>query len=229
MRTVAILPVKGFANAKRRLTTGLSPQQREALAEAMFSDVLAALENSKAVGEVLVVTRGRRAREIAAAFGARTLTDQERGHNAAALVGIHEAVKAEADRVLLVPGDCPALDPLEVDQLLARSTSPPSMLIVPDRHGTGTNALVLAPPDALAPSFGPGSCERHALEARAAGVSAEVVEVPSLATDVDTPEDLEALEAWLGPPTATGPATPAGRSAAATRRLLSSLIASSRC
>src|SRR5207302_7322924 len=67
-----------------------------------------------------------------------------------------------------------------------------SMLIVPDRHGTGTNALLLTPPDALAPSFGPGSCERHARQARAAGVAAEVVEVPSLATDIDTPEDLEA-------------------------------------
>jgi 2-phospho-L-lactate/phosphoenolpyruvate guanylyltransferase len=220
VRTVAILPVKGFASAKRRLTTGLSPEQREALAEAMFSDVLAALGTCTLVDEVFVVTRGGRARETAAGFGARILADEERGHNAAALLGIRAAAKAGLDRALLVPGDCPALDPLEVDQLLARSRSAPSMLIVPDRHGTGTNALLLTPPDALAPSFGPGSCERHARQARAAGVAAEVVEVPSLATDVDTPEDLEALESWLGHATTRAPST---------RRLLSKLIPSSRC
>ena len=70
-----------------------------------------------------------------------------------------------ADRALLVPGDCPALDPGEVSALLAH-TAP--VVIVPDRHGTGTNALLLAPPDAIAPSFGPGSFARHAALAGAA-------------------------------------------------------------
>jgi 2-phospho-L-lactate guanylyltransferase len=91
-------------------------------------------------------------------------------------------------------------------------------MIVPDRHGTGTNALLLTPPDALAPSFGPGSCERHAREARTGGVHPEVVEVRSLATDVDTPEDLEALESSLGP-----------ADALSTRRLLRELTLSSKC
>jgi 2-phospho-L-lactate guanylyltransferase len=67
------------------------------------------------------------------------------------------------------------------------------VLIVPDRHRTGTNALLITPPDALAPSFGPGSCERHAALAAAAGVHHEIIELPSLALDIDTPEDLVAL------------------------------------
>lgn len=221
MRTVAILPVKGFATAKRRLTSGLSPEQRQMLAEAMFCDVLAALGQSDAIDEVLVVTRGTRAREIAAEFGVEAQPDEERGHNAAALLGIGRAIERGAHRALLVPGDCPALDPSELDQLLARPASAPSVLIVPDRHRTGTNALVLTPPGALAPSFGPGSCERHQREARDAGVRHEVVDVPSLATDVDTPEDLDALEASLGPANT--------RAAAATRRVISSLVLSSRC
>lgn len=221
MRTVAILPVKGFTNAKRRLRSGLSPDQRQTLAEAMFSDVLAALEQSRAVDEVLVVTRGERARAIAHAHGVHAIADEERGHNAAAALGIRTAIDHGADRALLVPGDCPALDPAEVDQLLARPASAPSVLIVPDRHGTGTNALVLTPPDALEPSFGPGSCERHVREARAAGVDPVVVQVPSLANDVDTPEDLEALAASLSP-ASTG-------AAPATQRVLSSPILSSRC
>jgi 2-phospho-L-lactate guanylyltransferase len=76
--------------------------------------------------------------------------------------------------------------------------SAPSILVVPDRHGTGTNALLITPPDAMAPSFGPGSHDRPHDHAGAAGIAVETVEVPSLALDVDTPEDLAAVEARLG-------------------------------
>jgi 2-phospho-L-lactate guanylyltransferase len=220
MRTLAILPVKSFPHAKQRLRHGLSPQWRQSLAEAMLRDVLAALHLSSAIDELLVVTTGSVAREIAREHGATVLQDREPGHNPAARLGIRAALQADARRVLLVPGDCPALDPAEVDALLARPVDPPSVLIVPDRHGTGTNALLLTPPDALEPSFGPGSCQRHAENARATGAHPEVVEVPSLAFDVDTPGDLDALEAALG--------SSAG-AAARTRELLSRLTPSSKC
>jgi 2-phospho-L-lactate guanylyltransferase len=99
--------------------------------------------------------------------------------------------------VLLVPGDCPLLDPRELDALIAHPAPARSALIVPDRHGTGTNALLLSPSDVIAPAFGPGSCARHVELAQASGAAAEVVAVTSLALDVDTPEDLEALRAAL--------------------------------
>ena len=71
------------------------------------------------------------------------------------------------------------------------------MVIVPDRHGAGTNALLLSPPDAIEPSFGPGSFARHAARAREAGVAARVAALPSLGLDVDTPDDLAALRSAL--------------------------------
>jgi 2-phospho-L-lactate guanylyltransferase len=197
MRTVAVLPVKDFSRAKQRLRGGLDLQSRQELAEAMLRDVLEAL-GASAVEEIVVVSAGARARELAHAAGATAIQDGEHGHNAAAAIGVRAARALGAQRALLVPGDCPALDPTELDELLARAIVPPSVLIVPDRHGTGTNALCLTPPDALAPSFGPDSCQRHLAHARAAGVAAEVVEVPSLALDVDTPEDLEALASASG-------------------------------
>jgi 2-phospho-L-lactate guanylyltransferase len=218
MLTLAILPVKSFPYAKQRLAHGLSASGRQSLAEAMFCDVLAALRQSRAIDELLVVTAGGAAGEIARAHGATVLRDSEQGHNAAARLGIAAALATGADRVLLVPGDCPALDPAELDVLLARAVDPPSIAIVPDRHGTGTNALLLTPPDALEPSFGPGSAQRHAQHAQTAGTHAEVVEVPSLAMDVDTPEDLDALEAALGP-----------GAAPRTRELLSKLTPSPKC
>jgi 2-phospho-L-lactate guanylyltransferase len=86
---------------------------------------------------------------------------------------------------------------VEIDGLLSRHHEPPTVLIVPDRHGTGTNALLLQPPDAMKPSFGPGSHDRHHRHASAIGITAHTVEVPSLALDLDTPEDLRAVETTL--------------------------------
>jgi 2-phospho-L-lactate guanylyltransferase len=197
MRTLAILPVKSFPQAKQRLSPGVGPRLRRRLAEAMLCDVLDALAAS-AVDGVIVVTAGEAPAAIARAQGARVITDLEVGHNAAARLGIAEALRRNADRGLLVPGDCPALDPSEIDDLLVRSRNGRSVTIVPDRHGTGTNALLITPPDALAPSFGPGSCERHAELAQAAGLAYDIVPLASLAYDIDTPEDLDALAGLPG-------------------------------
>lgn len=197
MSTVAVLPVKTFSEAKRRLETGLSPGERRALAQAMFSDVLIALRRCALIDSVLVVSADHGAQQIAGGYGARVLDDDEHGHNVAARHGVAAALEGGAARVLLVPGDCPTLSPIELEALLRRPVPPRSVLIVPDRHGTGTNALLMRPPDAMAPSFGPGSCERHLESARAGGLHGEVVQVPTLALDVDTTEDLEALERRL--------------------------------
>lgn len=197
METVAILPVKTFAEAKRRLRGGLAEGERRALAQAMFSDVLIALRRTPRIDSVLVVSADHGAQQIATGYGVHVLADAEHGHNVAARHGIEQAVRDGATRVLLVPGDCPTLSPAELDGLLERAVPERAALIVPDRHGTGTNALVLTPPEALAPSFGPGSCQRHLENAQQAGLHAEVVEIGTLALDVDTADDLEALQEAL--------------------------------
>jgi 2-phospho-L-lactate guanylyltransferase len=91
----------------------------------------------------------------------------------------------------MLPVDCPMMDIEEVDAHIGRS--PRTALIVPDRHGTGTNALALAPPDVFAPAFGPDSCARHVSRARASGISFALERVESLALDLDTPEDMSLL------------------------------------
>ena len=197
MGTLAILPIKSFADAKQRLATELSAGPRRALAEAMFSDVLVALRRAQSIDEVVVVSADNAAQQIGGGYGAQVLDDQQQGHNPAATVAIEWAIESQIERVLLVPGDCPMLDPGELDELCAHHPVPPSAVIVPDRHGTGTNALLLTPPDALPPSFGPDSCHRHAALARAAGIGYEVIDVPSLALDIDTFDDLTELQAAL--------------------------------
>jgi 2-phospho-L-lactate guanylyltransferase len=197
VKTLAILPIKTLDDAKTRLAEELDPRPRRALVEAMFSDVLVALRRATLVDQVLVISRDHNAQRIAAGYGAMVADDDDSGHNDAASRGIERAIELGADRVILVPGDCPLLDPGQLDALLRREVTPPSLLIVPDRHGSGTNALVLDPPDAMKPSFGPGSHARHHRHASAAGVNAQTVEVASLALDLDTPEDLQAVETTL--------------------------------
>lgn len=198
MRTLAILPVKRFQLAKQRLSAELTPEFRGDLAEAMVADVLGALAACKAVEATLVVTNEERVAELARQWGAEAVADpHESGQSAAVTVGVSRAVAEGYDRALLVPGDCPALDPDELDGLLGDLRPGPSVVIVPDRHGIGTNGLLLTPPNALAPTFGPGSCRRHRERAAAAGASCRVAQLPSLLLDVDTPRDLDALREAL--------------------------------
>jgi 2-phospho-L-lactate guanylyltransferase len=197
MSTLAVLPIKSFSEAKRRLVPGLAASLRRLLVEAMLADVLVALRRADTLEATLAVSSDVDARRIAAAYGAVLLSDDGGGHNGAASKGIRYAVEHGFERALLVPGDCPALDPAEVDALLERSAPERSAFVVPDRHGSGTNALLLSPPDALEPSFGPGSCERHMRLAAAASVPCQRAEVSTLALDVDTPEDLDELRALL--------------------------------
>jgi len=198
MRTVAVLPVKSFARAKQRIAGAVAGPDRRILAEAMVEDVLAALAAVDGLHGVVVVTAEIRAHALALEAGASVVPDpREAGQSFAAGVGIEAAVADGADRVLLVPGDCPALDPGEIESLLGIRRAA-EVVIVPDRHGSGTNALLLSPPDAVTPTFGHGSFARHAATARAAGATVRVAQVPSLGLDVDTPGDLVALRAALG-------------------------------
>ncbi len=195
MRATAVLPVKRFAAAKRRLATGIDDERRRALVRAMLEDVLGAIGQARAVERTVLVSGDPIAQEIAA--GAVATVDvvpdpADEGHVVAALAGIARAEMDGARCVVLLPGDCPLLDPRELDRLL---TGVPGqyVAIVPDRHGTGTNALVLSPPDAIRPSFGEGSRDRHVAAAREAGIPFAVEGLPSLGLDLDTPADIVAL------------------------------------
>jgi 2-phospho-L-lactate/phosphoenolpyruvate guanylyltransferase len=198
LKTVAVLPVKRFGAAKQRPGEQLTPGTRRTLAEAMVADVLIALRRAASVDEVVMVTGEPAAEALARGHGAEVVRDpDDAGHSEAALRGVDWALERGAERVLLVPGDCPALAPAEVDALLAAEAGESEVVVVPDRHGSGTNALLLTPPSAIRPSFGPGSRERHEAAAAAAGVQCRIAEPFSLALDVDTIEDLDALSEAL--------------------------------
>lgn len=197
MRTAAILPVKRFAAAKSRLGESVEDDLRARLARAMVADVLQALAETASIELTIVVTREPSLPETAREHGALLIEDTaEQGQSAAVTLGVQRAMADGFERVLCIPGDCPALDPSELDALLALAPER-SVVIVPDRHGTGTNGLLLTPPDAIGPAFGPGSCERHRALALAAGAECRVAHTSSLLLDIDTGADLAALRERL--------------------------------
>jgi 2-phospho-L-lactate/phosphoenolpyruvate guanylyltransferase len=199
MRATAIIPVKRFGRAKQRLLDTLDRPQRAAVVKAMLADVLVAVSETPSIERIIVVTGEGRAERIALERAKRTKVPIEvfqdpgdEGHSQAATLGIVRALSHGAVCTALLPGDCPLLDPAELDAALGRMR-PGRVAVVPDRHGTGTNALLLCPADAIGPAFGEGSCERHRDRAERAGHDAVVEPLASLALDLDTPEDLAAL------------------------------------
>jgi len=196
LKTTAILPVKRLETAHGRLAEKVPAEARRRLAEAMFMDTLGKMRRSRRIDQTLVVTADPAVARHVRWMGHSVLRQPEDvGHSEAAVAGATAAVAEGAERVAMLPVDCPMLDVDELDDRLGQT--PRAALIVPDRHGSGTNALVLSPPDAFAPAFGPDSCPRHVARARAAGISFALEHVDSLAIDLDTHEDLVELRGAL--------------------------------
>lgn len=193
-RTCVILPVKPFDDAKERLATGLAAEQRKLIAEAMVRDVFAALARARKVDGVVVISAEPKIAEIAGDVATAVIADERTGHSDAARAGVAWAIENGFDRVVMLPGDCPLLDAQELDDLIERTwLDRIEFAVVPDRMGTGTNGLVIAPPDAVEPSFGPGSRQRHIAMGLAASRRVAEHDVPSLALDLDTADDLMEL------------------------------------
>lgn len=190
MPAAAILPVKRFDAAKQRLSGDLPANLRALLAEAMVADVLAALSQAEEIVLTVVVSGAVEEPDVEHVV---VVTDAlDAGQSPAALAGMERAAALGYEAAVLVPGDCPLLDPAELDAALGRMAEG-RVAVIPDRHGTGTNGLLLAPGDAIGPAFGPGSCARHLDRAKRAGHHAATEALPSLALDVDTPDDVAAL------------------------------------
>jgi 2-phospho-L-lactate/phosphoenolpyruvate guanylyltransferase len=213
VRTTAIIPVKRFGEAKQRLLDRVDRPQRAAIVKAMLADVLNAVTTVDAVERVILVSGEGRAERVALRHAQRVKTPIEvfvdpddRGHSEAAVFGIIRAKALGAAAVALLPGDCPLLDSGELSAALER-LEPGRIIVVPDRHGTGTNGLLMSPADAIGPAFGEGSAERHRDRAERAGYEVAIEPVESLGLDLDTPEDLTALAAILSVERARAPAT----------------------
>jgi 2-phospho-L-lactate guanylyltransferase len=186
---VAILPVKSPRNAKQRLTGFLSVEQREMLARTLYRQTLAALCLAEGIDRVAVATSDADVADHARRSGALVFEETEQvSHSASADAACLRAMEMGASTVLLVPIDVPTVTPADFSRLAAAAR--PGLIVVPSSDGTGTNALVRTPPDCIRSRFGPGSFRTHLDQAIAKGIAADVLRLPGLMFDIDTPEDV---------------------------------------
>lgn len=197
--TWALVPLKSSERAKSRLAEILDPEQRAQLFYAMAERVIVALRASKGIDAVAVVTASREVAAFARTLGATPiLQNSDVGMSPALQSALHVLQPMQPARVLMVPGDLPLISSAAVDAVLTAADSDGSIVLVPDRRREGTNALLCAPPDALAPHFGGCSFERHLAAAKATGIATHIIEIEELALDLDCPDDLTYLHRHRG-------------------------------
>lgn len=191
MNVWAIVPVKPLNRAKSRLAGVLSPEVREQLAMAMLSHTLTTLEESRAVGGVLVISRDSRALVLARKYGAKTVQESGAPELNSALQRAGQVIASwNAQASLVLPADLPLLAPTDVGEIVELGRYQQSVVIVPDRAGEGTNAILMHPPGLFSFMFGPASFQRHLAAANAAGATVHVYRSERVMLDLDTPDDL---------------------------------------
>jgi len=201
-RVVAIVPIGALENAKSRLGGSLDAEERRDLVDAMIERTLGATTATPAIAETLVVSPDREALAQADRLGARTMRQRGQGLNAGIREARDDAIAGGADAVMILPIDLPLVSPAALAQLVAPLGvvgERPLVVLAPDRHHRGTNGLLLAPPDAIEPSFGGDSRAAHEACARDAGARYVELDGP-LSLDLDTPDDLLLVESLVDDP-----------------------------
>ena len=190
----AIIPVKPLRRGKSRLAGALSEDERTELNRTLLEHTLKTLSGLKELEEVLVISRDPQALTIARNHGARTVRENGQPELNTALKRATVIAQVYATRgVLVLPADLPLITREDVLTLIQHADDPPVVVIAPDRHGKGTNALLLSPSGLIEYDFGEDSFQRHCDRVRASGARLEIVDLPSLGLDLDIPEDLEII------------------------------------
>ena len=201
-RIAAIVPVGTLAGAKTRLGETLDAEERQDLVDRLLARTVAAALAVDALADVLVVSPDRDVIRRAAERGARTLRQRTRGLNAGLREAREDVVAGGATAILVLPIDLPFVSTDAVAAVVAALTtasaatapSRGAVVLVPDRHGAGTNALALRPPDVIEFAFGKGSRTDHRAAAEAVDAVYRELDGP-LTIDLDTPDDYVQVEA----------------------------------
>jgi len=189
-----LLPIKDLNNAKKRLMGVLTPAERFGLAEAMLKDTIRAVQGVRCAEKIFVVTNYEPAMLVARENGWEILREEQQiseSHSVDAASRICE--DRGVTSLLRLPLDLPLVQSSDIDELLAEECHAPTLVIVPSRDGTGTNAMLRTPPTLFPSHFGNGSFAKHLAEAEKAHARVTVRRNPRLEMDVDDEGDLRAL------------------------------------
>ena len=189
-----IIPAKPFDQSKSRLALVLSATKRAHLSRLLLRRTVRLARN---VGQVVVISRDPTVRRVAKEAGAWALVEAGKELNVAIRQASEWIVARDGQALLILPNDLPFLRRSDLSQIADLGHRPPAIVIAPCHRTSGTNALYLRPPGLIEAAFGTNSFEHHQQAAVAVGVKPLIYHSPTIAFDVDYPEDLQQLCARL--------------------------------
>ena len=190
MRTNIVIPMKAPAKAKTRLAGFLSDEKRHQLAIDLFRETLKFFNRHFSQHPILVVTESSFIAGIAKGYGASVLIEEQTGLRHAAECAAKWSIKHDFQSQLLIPADIAQLDVQEITELLSVSRANQSVVISPATDD-GTNALITTPPNVIPFLYGTNSSLAHQRVALMKAIECTVVNLPKLALDIDTPDDIK--------------------------------------
>lgn len=195
MSLCAIIPIKPLRRGKSRLSGVLNQEKREGLNQYLLSSTLQCLKEINKIDHIIVISYDPSALTLARKYGARTVLENRKTNINRALRKATIAAQAiKSTKVLVIPSDLPLLTKEDVLAVIGKSGDPPEIVIVPDRKGGGTNALLINPIGTLKYNFGDWSFNKHIEQAERKKINIKICKRKNLSFDLDLPEDWDILK-----------------------------------
>jgi len=190
----AVVPVKRFKEAKTRLDSILTNDERECLSRAMLTDVLTTLSQTPSIAGVLVVTRDPEAKMMAESTGARVLEESaEWGHNVSVMKAARLLQETGCNGLFCIPGDVPLVTVDDIEHAVNTHGDGDAVTLIPSLDGKGSNGIVCSPPDVIPFCYGENSFLVHLATAQVHGIGPKVLKLSGLGLDIDSADDLTAF------------------------------------
>lgn len=187
----AIIPIKSFHNGKSRLAGCLSDEERISLTKGMFINLLQTLKFSTNIADAVIVSHDEEVRTVTESFNFRYLQEPSPfSLNHAVEAACQFCLSQGASEVLILPADMPLVNQESLQGLISKDTNPPIVVVAPDRHEAGTNALLINPMNGFSFHFGENSFALHQKIAESLHYRVVIVHTPEIELDLDLPEDL---------------------------------------
>jgi 2-phospho-L-lactate guanylyltransferase len=188
LKISAIIPVKTFSKAKKRLN--VHHAAKEKICNLMLEEVLKTVSNCKLVNKIVLVSKDEAALKIGRQFNAMEIFDNESGVNDAISLADEYISDKKFDCSIIFPQDIPIMTSADIDTLLGFVRSKNSVIIVPSRQFNGTNALVRCPADIMKTSYDMGSYTFQMDAARTKTENISIALIRRMMLDIDDEHDL---------------------------------------
>lgn len=197
-RTAAIVPVKTFSKAKKRLN--ISPEKTEIICKLMLEEVLDTISKSNLMEKIALVTKDEDAFAIGKRFGCVEINDEkELGVNNAVALADKHFLNDGFDATIVFPQDIPLMQPDDIQTLINFKNSQRCALVVPSRKFDGTNALFRTPVNLMKTHYDEDSYKIHLSTAEQRSASSALVLISRIMLDVDEPSDLQFISKYVKP------------------------------